>query len=215
VRLRCWGGVPLPVEIDGGPDESGADGVDDVDAGAIRRAVAHDVTRAEDRGEPVSPGLARWARDLLTPQVPWRSLLRSALGRSVREITSRTDPDWSCPDRRADTRPDFPRPGARHHRPDIAVVLDTSASMSQLLLNAAATEVSSLLHRSGIRELTVLVCDTAAVRPQRVRRLGDLQLKGGGGTDMRVGISAAAATRPTPSMIVVLTDGWTPLRGPR
>lgn len=204
------GGVPLPVEVDGGPEESGTDGVDDADATAIRRAVAHDVVGTQVRGEPVSPGLARWARDLLAPQVPWRSLLRSALGRSVRAITSQPHPDWSRADRRADSRPDFPRPGARHHRPDVAVVIDTSASMSRSLLDAAATEVSSLLHRNGIRELTVVVCDAAAARPQRVRRLGDLHLRGGGGTDLRVGIAAAAAARPASSVIVVLTDGWTP-----
>ncbi|EQD50825.1 hypothetical protein B1B_11100, partial [mine drainage metagenome] len=30
------------------------------------------------------------------------------------------------------------------------------------------------------------------------------------GTDMRVGIEAATALRPTPSAVVVITDGWTP-----
>lgn len=204
------GGAPLPVEIDVGPDGPGADGVDDVDAAAIRRAVAHDVVRSQDRGVPVSPGLVRWARDLLYPQVPWRSLLRSALGRRVRSVSSRPHPDWTRADRRADSRPDFPRPGARHHRPDIAVVIDTSASMTPSLLDAAATEINALLHRSGIRELTVVVCDCTAARPQQVRRLGQLTMLGGGGTDLRIGIAAAAAGRPSPSVIVVLTDGWTP-----
>src|SRR5437764_1272375 len=38
----------------------------------------------------------------------------------------------------------------------------------------------------------------------------DVQLTGGGGTDMRVGITAATRARPAPHVIVVLTDGDTP-----
>lgn len=204
------GGTPLPVEIDADPEEAGAGGVDEVDAGAVRRAVADDVVRSQDQGRPVSPGLARWARDLLCPQVPWRSMLRSALGHNVRAVAGRLQPDWARVDRRADSRPDFPRAGARHHRPDITVVIDTSASMTPTLLDAAVTEINSLLHRAGINELTVVVCDCTAARPQRVRRLGQLTMSGGGGTDLRIGIAAAVADRPTPSVIIVLTDGWTP-----
>lgn len=204
------GGTPLDDEIEAEPVESGTDGLDGVDQAAVRRTVAHEVDRAVNQGEKVSPGLARWARDLLRPQVPWRSLLRSALGRGVRHHTSHTRPDWTRPDRRAEARADFPSPGQRSQRPEVAVVVDTSASMSKALLDAAATEINSLLHRTGIRELTVVVCDTEAIRPQRVRRLGDLTLRGGGNTDLRVGIDAAARLRPTPQIIVVLTDGLTP-----
>lgn len=204
------GGLQLPVEHDEAPERSGVDGVDEIDAAAIRRAVAQDVVLAQDHGRPVSPGLARWARDLLNPQVPWRHLLRTSLGRSVREVSATPYPDWTQLDRRADLQPDILRPGHRHHRPEIAVVLDTSASMSQTLLDAAVTELNSLLHRAGIREVIAITCDATTTRPQRLRRLGDLCLTGGGGTDLRVGIASAGALRPRPSIIAVLTDGWTP-----
>ena len=204
------GGAPAAVEASDEPTESGVDGVDDVDATAIRRAVAHEVVSAADRGDRVSPGLVLWARDLLDPQVPWRQVLRAALGRPARAVTSRGEPDWCRPDRRAESRPDFPRPGVRHHTPEVAVVVDTSASMERPLLDAAVTEINGMLRRTGITSLTVIVCDVDAARPQRVRRLGDLALRGGGGTDMCVGIAAAAEGRPRPSIIVVLTDGFTP-----
>lgn len=204
------GGAPADCEIVEEPEESGRDGLDDVDAEAVRRATAHDVTAAASRGECASPGLVLWARDLLHPQVPWRHLLRTALGRPVREVTGEAHADWTRPDRRADAREDFPRPGNRYHAPDIAVVVDTSASMDRPLLDAAVTEINGLLRRNGVRSLVVLTCDVESARPQRVRRLGDLVLRGGGGTDMRVGIAAAAACRPQPSVVVVLTDGETP-----
>lgn len=204
------GGDRVPDEIDDEPAESGLDGLDEIDADAVRRTVAVDVDRARERGERVSPGLARWARDLLAPQVPWPRVLRSVLGRSVREVTARPHPTWSRPDRRADIRAGVLVPGISHERPDVAVVVDTSASMEVAHLDAAVTEIGALLHRHGVRDLTVVLCDDEAVRPQRVRRLGDLQLRGGGGTDLRVGIDAALAARPRPSVVVVLTDGFTP-----
>jgi len=37
-----------------------------------------------------------------------------------------------------------------------------------------------------------------------------VRLAGGGGTDMGAGVAAAAALRPRPSVVVVLTDGFTP-----
>jgi len=142
--------------------------------------------------------------------VSWRRMLRSTLGRTVREVTARPEPTWNRPNRRADVAPDVLVPGVRHVRPDVAVVVDTSASMSRSRLDAAVTEIGALLHRHGARDLTVVVCDVEAVRPQRVRRLGELVLTGGGDTDLRVGIDAALATRPRPSVVVVLTDGLTP-----
>ncbi len=201
------GGSPLPIELGDG-DET--EGVDDVDADAIRRGVAHEITAAVAGGMNVSPRLARWAEQLLEPEVPWRTLLRSALGRSLRGVTGRQHPTWQRPDRRADSRPDVLAPGLERRRPHVAVVADTSASMSQRLLDEVVTEIDSLLHQTGVGEVTVIVCDDHAAQPQRVRRIRTLTLTGGGGTDMRIGIDAAAALRPRPQVIAVLTDGYTP-----
>jgi hypothetical protein len=43
-----------------------------------------------------------------------------------------------------------------------------------------------------------------------VRRVSDVRLLGGGGTDMRIGIAAAESSHPCPDIVVVLTDGYTP-----
>jgi predicted metal-dependent peptidase len=56
----------------------------------------------------------------------------------------------------------------------------------------------------------VLACDAAVGAANRVRRVDEIELVGGGGTDMRVGISGAESSRPRPDVVVVFTDGLTP-----
>lgn len=206
---RCGsgsGGPRLGVELD---DEADVDKVDDLDAQAVRRDVAHQVDQAVGRGERVSPGLVLWARAYLDPQVPWQRLLRSALRRPLRAVIGASEPTWTRPDRRAPAVPHVLRPGSRRVRPQVAVVVDTSGSMSRSLLNVAVTEIDAIVRRSGA-STTVVVCDEVAAAPQQVRTISELQLTGGGGTDMRVGIDAALEVRPRPQVVVVLTDGLTP-----
>jgi predicted metal-dependent peptidase len=56
----------------------------------------------------------------------------------------------------------------------------------------------------------VLAVDTNVHAVRRVSRASQVELAGGGGTDMGAGIAAASLLRPRPTMIVVLTDGFTP-----
>ncbi len=94
----------------------------------------------------------------------------------------------------------------------VAVVVDTSGSMGQAEVDAALAEVRGVIRAAGIgsQQLLVLACDAAVGATSRVRRVEDVQLVGGGGTDMRVGIGAAEASRPQPDVVVVFTDGYTP-----
>jgi predicted metal-dependent peptidase len=102
-------------------------------------------------------------------------------------------------------------PALRRPVPEVAVVCDTSGSMTDDLLAAALAEVEGLLSALGLaRQLRVLACDTAVAPVQRVSSARQVQLAGGGGTDMGAGIAAAYALRPRPAITVVLTDGYTP-----
>ena len=93
--------------------------------------------------------------------------------------------------------------------PQIAVVVDTSASMSPRDLARAKAEIDSLLSRvvpgHAIRTLSV---DTEVAADSRITSTRRLRLTGGGGTDMGAGITAAATSRPV--AIIVITDGYTP-----
>jgi predicted metal-dependent peptidase len=121
--------------------------------------------------------------------------------------------DYSCrrPSRRAAAVGNVVLPALRRPVPEVAVVCDTSGSMSDDLLAASLAEVEGLLGALGLaRSLRVLACDTAVGPVKRVSSARQVELVGGGGTDMGAGIAAASALRPRPAVIVVLTDGYTP-----
>ena len=59
------------------------------------------------------------------------------------------------------------------------------------------------------RGLRVLAGDTAVTRAKNVFRPEQIELGGGGGTDMAAMIVAACGERPAAKAILVVTDGYT------
>jgi predicted metal-dependent peptidase len=96
--------------------------------------------------------------------------------------------------------------------PEIAIVIDTSASIDDRQLERVMGEVDGLLRAIGVRSggVNVLAVDADVQARSRARTSRDVTLAGGGGTDMARGIAAASELRPRPSVVVVLTDGYTP-----
>jgi predicted metal-dependent peptidase len=92
------------------------------------------------------------------------------------------------------------------------VVVDTSGSMGDDDLRDAMGEITGVLRAVGIggNRVTVLACDADVAATSRVTTVDQVVLAGGGGTDMRVGITAALRGPQQPHVIVVLTDGYTP-----
>ena len=137
-------------------------------------------------------------------------MLASAVRRAIAHAAGCHDYAYSRPGRRRIPR--IVTPALRRPLVTVAVVVDTSGSMGQSELDAALAEVKGVITAAGIgtQRLMVLACDAAVGATSRVRRVEDVQLVGGGGTDMRVGIAAAEASRPHPDVIVVFTDGYTP-----
>ena len=145
------------------------------------------------------------------------ALLTRSFGAAACVVADRAgaaDYSYRRPSRRAAAVGDVVLPALRRPVPDVAVVCDTSGSMTGELLAMVLAEVEGLLRSLGvIRQLRVLACDAAAAPAQRVTSARQVELIGGGGTHMGAGISAAAALRPRPSITVVLTDGFTPWPG--
>jgi len=179
-------------------------------AGLLQRLVAQQVLAGKEAGD-VPAGLLRWADDLLAPKVDWRRALAAELRKAVADTAGAVDYSYRRPSRRAAAVGNVVLPALRRPVPEVAVVCDTSGSMSDDLLAASLAEVEGLLNALGLaRSLRLLACDTAAGQARRVSSARQVELVGGGGTDMGAGISAAAALRPRPAIIVVLTDGYTP-----
>jgi predicted metal-dependent peptidase len=176
----------------------------------LQRLIAQQVLAGKAAGD-VPAGLLRWAQDVLTPKVDWRRALAAELRKAVADTAGAVDYSYRRPSRRAAAAGNVILPALRRPVPEVAVVCDTSGSMSDDLLAASLAEVEGLLGALGLaRQLRVLACDTAVGTTRRVTSARQVELVGGGGTDMGAGIAAAAALRPRPAVIVVLTDGYTP-----
>jgi len=177
----------------------------------LRRQVAQNVIAHAQQPGTVPAGLLRWATELLSPKVDWRRLLAAELRRAVSEVAGAVDYSYRKPSRRSAVAGDVVLPALRRPVPEVAVVCDTSGSMTDDLLAMVLAEVEGLLRSLGLaRRLRVLACDTAVGAAQRVSSARQVSLTGGGGTDMGIGIAAAGALRPRPAVCVVLTDGYTP-----
>jgi predicted metal-dependent peptidase len=164
-----------------------------------------------DRGT-VPQGWERWADGLLEPTVDWRRELAAHIRHGAADVAGRVDFTYRRPSRRQAAVPGIVLPSLRQPLPRVAVVVDTSGSMSDGMLGQALGEIGGVLRSIGIarRDLRVVCCDAEAYEAQTVRDLGKVTLAGGGGTDMGRGVEAAASLRPAPDLILVLTDGFTP-----
>lgn len=181
-------------------------------AEVLRRSTASDIEeylRGTGPGS-VPGGLNRWATDRLRPVVDWRRALSAALRSSAATVAGRADFTYARPSRRSTD--DVILAGMASPALDVAVVIDTSASMREAELDRVRAEIDGILRQVGDAGQTIrtLSVDVMVHTIQRVTSSGSIELIGAGGTDMRVGIAEAANLNPRPNIIVVLTDGMTP-----
>jgi len=202
---------------------SGADGCDRPGDGPpaigaaqcelIRLGAAAEIQRyAAQLPGTVPGGWLRWAESVLPSRIDWRRVLAAEVRSALGAVAGMVDYSYRRPSRRAHVSPDVVLPTLHRPVPEVAIVCDTSGSMHDRLLARALAEVEGVLSRAGLRgrQVRVLAVDTAVHAIKRVSRASQVELAGGGGTDMGAGIEAAAALRPRPQVAIVLTDGYTP-----
>jgi predicted metal-dependent peptidase len=194
------------------PWDCGRPGLSAIGQKLVARDVAHRVREHRRQRGDVPAGWQRWADELLEPVVSWQRVLSSAVRRGIADVAGRVDCTYRRPSRRASAVPDVVLPSLRQPLPQVAMVLDTSESMSDQMLGQALAEVSGVLRGLGVgrRRLRVVCCDATAYEAQRVLNAREARLIGGGNTDMGAGLEAAGALKPRPDLIIVLTDGHTP-----
>lgn len=201
------------------PDDEATPAASEEVKAVVRSKVAGDVETASNSGVSVAGGLIRWAEDFRNPKVNWRQQLAVRIRVALANKSGRRDYSMMRPSRReqglakADAQirlPAMRQPGD----PKTTVVVDTSGSISQEILKTLLAEVMGITKAVGSAHgVVVIPCDSAAYPAKKVRKATDvqkLQLPGGGGTDMREGITAALAIKPRPDAIVIVTDGETP-----
>lgn len=187
-------------------------GVGAIQAEAIRKAVAQKILEvAEQSRGAISGNVLRWAKGKLAPaKVDWRRELATLVRQALASQSGATDYTHSRINRRQACYNPVLIPSLCQPIPEVAIVVDTSGSMSDSLLLQALAEIKGVLQSLGKHGVTVLAVDSSVNTCRRVFQLEQVDLFGGGGTDMVVGIEAALQCRPRPQVVVVLTDGFTP-----
>jgi predicted metal-dependent peptidase len=204
-------GRPQPGEEPAPSDgEQETPGVSSSNADLLRRQAASEIAAEHRRAGNVPAGLVRWAEARLRSKVDWRRTLAAEIRRCISDVRGQVDYSYRKPSRRSGATPQVVLPALRRPQPEVVVVCDTSASMGDERLEQVLTEVEALLRSVGVGGLAVLSVDTEVQRARRVQQASQVELVGGGGTDMGAGITAALQRRPRPDVIVVLTDGETP-----
>lgn len=214
-RHKCGSaahGVKQPWE-DPSPSQGGGEGVDNADWRDIEKRVARDIRDEAKKSRGTVPGhWVEWADDVLRPvRIPWEQEIAGEVRWAINDVAGLVIHTYRRPSRRQSAVPDVLLPSMRRPVPVVAIVGDTSGSMSEEDLALVRGTVSDIAQAMGA---TVAFIATDAAVHGGVQRVHDGRhavLAGRGGTDMRVGIECAITeVVPRPDVVVVITDTYTP-----
>jgi predicted metal-dependent peptidase len=203
-------GVPRPWE-DGPEDESDVPEIPESQQECIRHQVSENIIEtSKNRGRVPSGLLIEAQKNLAPPKVSWQKEMSAAIRACAADIAGAVDFTYRRPSRRQSIYGDIVIPATRRPIPNTAIVLDTSGSMIGEDLQSALNETQGVLKALGGVGVRVLATDARVHTRQKVTHASKIEVLGGGGTDMRVGLAEAAKLRPNPDLCIVLTDGYTP-----
>ena len=189
-------------------DSSAGGGVDPVKAELVRRDVAQRILdRTGDAGD-VPLGWKLWARGVVTPTIDYMATMRQLVRKALRDSTlGRYDRTYNRPHRRQAAYGDFIMSSFHQPRPRPGFLIDTSSSMQDKLSRAIA-ELAGLTRQLGYRsEVVVACCDVAVHGVKTVFNHAQVELYGGGGTEIGTGIRWFVETcRPMVDLLVIVSD---------
>jgi predicted metal-dependent peptidase len=203
----CTGGNKREWE-QGAPDGGNAEGIDEVEGELLVNQTMKEISRSQGN---VPGDLKQMAEEWFKPKVNWRQQLGRFLRGSLADLSGMVDYTYKRPSRRQ-AGTNILLPVLRRPRPNVAIVGDTSGSMwDQEQFGVVLGETEGILRACGMKEGVPFYSTDAEVQSKnRIFSPRQVQLKGGGGTDMRVGIEEALKGKPRPEVVVVLTDCMTP-----
>jgi predicted metal-dependent peptidase len=194
------------VDDDGSPGS--VPGVDPVKAELVRREVAQRILdRSGDAGD-APLGWRLWARTVVTPKVDYMATIRHTVRKALRESTlGRYDRTYKRPHRRQACYGEFIMPSFHQPRPRPGFLIDTSASMHETQLARAVAELGGLTRQLGYRtEVIVACCDTVVHDVRRVFSAAQVELYGGGGTDISAGLRWFVERSANIDLLVIVSD---------
>jgi predicted metal-dependent peptidase len=207
-------GEPRPWELpddDGSP--GGVPGADPVKAQLVRRDVAQRLLdRSGDAGD-APLGWRRWATMVLAPKVDYMATIRHAVRKALRDSTlGRYDRTYKRPHRRQACYGEFLMPSFHQPRPRPGFLIDTSGSMEDTQLARAVAELGGLTRQLGYStEVVVACCDVVVHDVKKVFNAAQLEMYGGGGTDIGAGLRWFIDRKRGPiDLLVIVTDCQTP-----
>lgn len=210
----CGGGSAIGEAIDG--EMLGDDaGMNESEIENLRRDTARDILDHEkQKGRGTVPGnIVRMAEELLAgTKIDWRRDMRAAVSNSVRAVRGRKRYNTKMHNRRMANASRYIFPGTETPTPNISVAVDTSGSMGREELGLALDQIRSILNQAGSKSrVDFISVDADATEPKELKKLSDISLSGGGGTDMGVAIKSFDERRKNrPDLGIIVTDGGTP-----
>ena len=188
-------------------------GVDRLKAELVRREVARRIDEKSPYSNDVSLALRRWARATLAPKVDYMATIRHAVRRALRDSTlGRYDRTYRRPHRRQAAYGEFIIASFYQPRPRPGFLIDTSSSMEDSQLERAVSELAGLTRQLGYgADVVVACCDAAVHGVRKVFSAAQVELYGGGGTDLGVGLRAFIERKSDPiDLLVIVSDCRTP-----
>jgi predicted metal-dependent peptidase len=193
--------------------EGGVPGVDRIKAELVRREVARRIDEKSLFAGDVPLAWRRWAHVTLAPKVDYMASLRHAVRRALRDSTlGRYDRTYRRPHRRQACYGEFIMASFYQPRPRPGFLIDTSGSMGDTQLSRAVSELGGLTRQLGYgADVVVACCDAAVHETKMAFTSAQIELFGGGGTDIGVGLRAFIERKVAPiDLLVVVSDCRTP-----
>lgn len=176
-----------------------------------RRAIESASSSAKAAGK-MPASLERLVDQLLNPQVPWQSLLKLEVSRSV----GRSSTTWTRPHRRRLVTQGVYLPAYTGHAcGEIVVVVDTSGSIGEKELITFLSEVEGILNTCHPKMIYLLGCD-AAINSEHALPMGSSlvgnipKMGGGGGTSFIPPFEWVEENGIKPATLIYLTDMYGP-----
>ncbi len=210
---QCGGAAGNPVDKDLEKKLDEEVGRPKSDVERIKKVTVHEIKEhIAQHGRGSAPGFSVEELPRFTKKrslVDWKSKLSRVIRRSVGAAVSGAD-DYSLrhPSKRS-LVVGVIRPGLIDQLCEVALVLDTSASMGTRQLQAAKNEAIAIMTHLGIDEAWFINADTEVhtCNRMRLKDIPNAKPVGRGGTDFRKSFDKIKSLRPKPDVVVYLTDG--------